>query len=121
VNRIIDNALTILQHPKSFKVLTQMGMEAVESWRKDQKPVIHQGHTVDDMEAALRRYLGKLHDEQFYPIELLNTKRKWPHAGGQIFAQFEPQECKQQSELFIPLSGCLGSLSAPETATLPPT
>jgi hypothetical protein len=30
------------------------------------------------------------------------------------------EQCKQQSEPFIPLSGCLGSLSAPETATLLP-
>jgi hypothetical protein len=36
-------------------------------------------------------------------------------------AEFWGDVCKQQSELFIPLSGCLGSLSAPETATLLPT
>jgi hypothetical protein len=32
-----------------------------------------------------------------------------------------PEECKQQSELFITLSGCLGSLPAPETAILLPS
>jgi hypothetical protein len=46
------------------------------------------------MEAALRRWLGKLRDEQFYPITLVNTRRKWPEADGQIWAQFDPKEWK---------------------------
>ncbi|KAK4154884.1 hypothetical protein C8A00DRAFT_32329 [Chaetomidium leptoderma] len=74
--------------------LTQMGMEAVKSWRdKNEFPIVHQGQTVDDMEAALRRFLGKLRNEQFYPIQLVNTKRKWP-SGGQTWAVFDPKESK---------------------------
>ena len=92
VDRIIDNALAVLQHPKSFEVLTQMGMEVVKSWRdKREFPIVHQGQTVDDMEAALRRFLGKLRNEQFYPIQLVNTKRKRPASDSQIWAQFDPK------------------------------
>ena len=92
VDRIIDNALAVLQHPKSFEVLTQMGMEAVKSWRDKRKfPIVHQGQTVDDMEAALRRFLGKLRNEQFYPIQLVNTKRKRPASDSQTWAQFDPK------------------------------
>ncbi len=93
VDVIIDNALAVLQHPRSVEVLTRMGMEAVKSWKEKAIPVVHQGRTVDDMETALRRFLGKLHNEQFYPIQLLNTKTKWPNGKGQTWAVFDPKPC----------------------------
>ncbi|KAK3897178.1 hypothetical protein C8A05DRAFT_39274, partial [Staphylotrichum tortipilum] len=88
MDRVIDIALRVLRHPKSSAALTEMGMELVKIWTHKRFPIAHQGRTLEDMNTALRRFLDRLANDQFYPIRLLDTNRGRKGANGISYAQF---------------------------------
>jgi hypothetical protein len=93
------------ERSRAFKSLASVATQAVESWRKDNYPIIYKCRSDDEMKEQVRFFLGRLR-KKFIPIKLANLNKNRPGSAF-TFARFEQagwmdkaeERCKEKGDI----------------------